>query len=65
MDPIQPIGPRINNIPSVERVGHRVDPEQQKREQQKKERQRQQRDQPQHGEAREDDDGLPHIDVCC
>ena len=63
MDPIQPIAPRIQNIPSVERVGHRVDPEQQKREQRKNEQQRQ-REQPE-PEQPEDDDGLPHIDVRC
>ena len=62
MDPIQPIGPRISNIPAVERVGHRIDPEQQKREQQKKDQQRHQRKQP---EEPDEDDGLPHIDVCC
>ncbi|HEX4760050.1 MAG TPA: hypothetical protein VH256_04580 [Thermoleophilaceae bacterium] len=62
MDPIQPIGPRISNIPAVERVGHRIDPEQQKREQQKKDQQRRQREQP---EEPDEDDGLPHIDVCC
>lgn len=63
MDPIQPIGPRIQNIPSVERVGHRVDPEQQKREQQKKDQQ-QKRERPE-PEQPEEDDGLPHIDVRC
>lgn len=63
MDPIQPIGPRIQNIPSVERVGHRVDPEQQKREQQKREPQ-QKRERPE-PEQPEEDDGLPHIDVRC
>jgi hypothetical protein len=64
MDPIQPIGPRIQNIPSVERVGHRIDPEQQKREQQKREEKRK-REQPQQDpEEPQDDDGLPHIDVC-
>jgi len=63
MDPIQPIGPRISNIPSVERVQHRVDPEQQKREQQRRE---QQKPREQHvDEEPEEDDGLPHIDVCC
>jgi hypothetical protein len=62
MDPIQPIGPRISNIPAVERVGHRIDPEQQKREQQKKDQQRREREQP---EEPDEDDGLPHIDVCC
>ena len=62
MDPIQPIGPRISNIPAVERVGHRIDPEQQKREQQKKDQQRRQPEQP---EEPDEDDGLPHIDVRC
>jgi hypothetical protein len=64
MDPIQPIGPRISNIPSVERVHHRVDPEQQKRDQQKREQQRK-REQQVVDEESEEDDGLPHIDVCC
>ena len=64
MDPIQPIGPRISNIPSVERVQHRVDPEQQKREQQKRDQQRR-REHETADEEPEEDDGLPHIDVCC
>jgi hypothetical protein len=61
MDPIQPIQPLIHNIPSVERVGHRVDPDQQRREQQKKDGRREppQRE----DEEPEEDDGLPHIDV--
>jgi hypothetical protein len=63
MDPIQPIGSRISSIPSVDRVGHRVDPEQQKREQQKREQERK-REQHEREES-EEDDGLPHIDVCC
>ena len=62
MEPIQPIGPRVYEIPGVERVSHRVDPDQQKREQQTRE---QRRKQEQRGEEPEpgDDDGLPHIDV--
>jgi hypothetical protein len=64
MDPIQPIGPRISNIPAVEPVGHRIDPEQQKREQQKRDQQRK-REQQVVDEEPEEDDGLPHIDVCC
>jgi hypothetical protein len=63
MDPIQPIGSSIPNIPSVERVGHRVDPEQQKREQQKRDQQRR-REAEDVDEEPEEDDGLPHIDVC-
>ena len=64
MEPIQPVGPRVYEIPAVERIDHRVDPEQQKREQQKKE---QQREREQRGEEQEpeEDDGLPHIDVRC
>ena len=54
MEPIQPIGPRVYEIPAVERVSHRVDPEQQKQ------RERREEEQPP-----EEDDGLPHIDVCC
>ena len=61
MDPIQPIQPLIHNIPSVERVGHRVDPDQQRREQEKKDRQREYREP--EPEEPEEDDGLPHIDV--
>ncbi|HEY1597324.1 MAG TPA: hypothetical protein VGF74_18135 [Thermoleophilaceae bacterium] len=64
MDPIQPISPLVSNIPSIERVGHRVDPDQQRREQEKKDGQRERR-QPQDPEEPEEDDGLPHIDVCC
>ena len=61
MDPIQPIEPRVLNIPAIERVSHRVDPDQQKREQQQREQQRR-REQPEPEEPQEDD-GLPHIDV--
>jgi hypothetical protein len=64
MDPISPITQRISEIPSVERVMHRVDPEQQKREQPKREQQRQRQQQGKPDEP-EEDDGLPHIDVCC
>lgn len=62
MDPIDPILASIARAPAVERIGHRVDPEQQKREQErrrKKEEGEAQRD----PEAAEGDDGLPHIDV--
>lgn len=64
MEPIQPIGPLVYEIPGVERVSHRVDPEQQRREQQKREQQnhREPRDEE---EQPEEDDGLPHIDICC
>lgn len=62
MDPIQPIQPLIQNIPSVERVGHRVDPDQQRREQQRRHGQRQYPQQPEPEEP-EEDDGMPHIDV--
>jgi hypothetical protein len=64
MDPISPITQRISEIPSVERVMHRVDPEQQKREQQRREQERK-RQQQQEPDEPEEDDGLPHIDVCC
>ena len=63
MDRIEPVGPRVYDIPSVERVGHRVDPDQQKREQQKRDGQRRE-----HGDEPpepEEDDGLPHIDIRC
>ena len=62
MDPIQPITQRIPNIPSVERVSHRVDPEPQKRAQQQRQRERE-REQDEPGQP-EEDDGLPHIDIC-
>ena len=70
MDPIQPITPRIHELPAVEPVGRRIDPEQQKREQQKRERQRREeqrrREEKRHDpEPPEEDDGLPHIDVRC
>ncbi|HKN93197.1 MAG TPA: hypothetical protein VJU60_02600 [Thermoleophilaceae bacterium] len=64
MEPIQPIGPRVYEIPGVERVSHRVDPDQQKREQQKREQQRK-HEQRQDPDEPEEDDGMPHIDVCC
>jgi hypothetical protein len=62
MDRIEPVGPRIYEIPSVERVGHRVDPEQQKREQQKRDGQRRRERDGEPAEP-EEDDGLPHIDI--
>jgi hypothetical protein len=62
MDAIQPITPRIPDIPAIEPVGQRVDPEQQKREREKRDRERR-RDQHAERERSEDDDGLPHIDV--
>ena len=65
MDPIQPISPRINNIPSIERVHQRVDPDQEKREQQKREEQRRREQYAEESDEPEEDDGLPHIDVCC
>jgi hypothetical protein len=65
MDPIQPISPRVNNIPSVERVGQRIDPEQQKREQQKRDQQRKREQYDDDADQPEEDDGLPHIDVRC
>jgi hypothetical protein len=64
MDPISPITQRISEIPSVERVMQRIDPEQQKREQQRREQERKRRQQ-QESDEPEEDDGLPHIDVCC
>ncbi|HEX6458946.1 MAG TPA: hypothetical protein VF032_08525 [Thermoleophilaceae bacterium] len=64
MEPIQPIGPRVYEIPGVERVSQRVDPEQQKREQRKREQQKQ-RERRDDEEQPEEDDGLPHIDICC
>jgi hypothetical protein len=62
MEPIVPITPRIPNMPGVERVGQRVDPEQQKREQKKREQKRREPDQNVR-ELPEEDDGLPHIDI--
>jgi hypothetical protein len=65
MDPIQPISPRINNIPSIERVGPRVDPEQQKKEQRKRDEQRRREQYAEEPDKPDEDDGLPHIDICC
>jgi hypothetical protein len=59
MEPIRPIGPKLPDIPAVERVWPDGERERQRREEEKKKRRRdQQREQP-----REDDDGLPHSDV--
>jgi hypothetical protein len=63
MEPIQPIGPRVYEIPGVERVSHRVDPEQQKREHKKREQHEQSRREDDDEQPSEEDDGLPHIDV--
>lgn len=63
MDPIQPITQRIPEIPGVERVAHRVDPEQQKRDQQKREQQRRRQPEQREPDDSQEDDGLPHIDV--
>lgn len=65
MDPIQPIGPRPYEIPGVERVSHRVDPEQQKREQQKRDQQRREREPSEDDDEPEEDEGRGHIDVRC
>lgn len=64
MDRIEPVGPRVYDIPAVERVGHRVDPDQEKREQQKRDGQRRQEHGDEPAEPAEDD-GLPHIDIRC
>jgi hypothetical protein len=63
MDPIQPITARIPEIPGVERVTHRVDPEQQKRDQQRREQQRRREHERRDSDDPQEDDGLPHIDV--
>ncbi len=63
MEPIQPIGPRVYEIPGVERVSHRVDPDQQKREQQKREQQRKHEQQCDDEQEPDEGDGLPHIDI--
>lgn len=60
MDPIQPISPAVQNLPAVEPVHRRVDPDEQRREQERRERRRREPEEP---ETPEEDDGRPHIDV--
>jgi len=60
MDPIQPISPAIQNLPAVEPVHRRADPDQQRREQERRERRRREHEEP---ETTEEDDGRLHIDV--
>jgi hypothetical protein len=62
MDPIQPISPAAQNLPAVEPVHHRVDPDQQRKEQERRERERRHRKEEAEG-PEEGEDGLPHIDV--
>jgi hypothetical protein len=61
MDPIQPISAATQNLPAVEPVHRRVDPDQQRREHERRERERRRREE--EPEPSEDDDGRPHIDV--
>jgi hypothetical protein len=64
MDPIQPISPAIQNLPAVEPVHRRVDPDEQRREQERRERERRRRERGgSEPEPPEEDDGRPHIDV--
>ena len=59
MEPIRPIGPKLPDIPGVERVWPEGERERQRREEQQKKRRRQQ----QREQEPPEDDGLPHIDV--
>ena len=63
MEPIVPITLRIPDIPAVERVVKRTDPDQQKREQQQREQQKKRELEPESPELPQEDDGLPHIDI--
>jgi hypothetical protein len=58
MEPIRPIGPKLPDIPGVERIWPDGERERQRREeQQKKKRERRPVQEP------PEDDGRPHIDV--
>jgi hypothetical protein len=63
MEPIIPITLRIPDIPAVERVVKRTDPDQQKREQQRREHKKREPQEPESPELPPEDDGLPHIDI--
>lgn len=63
MEPIVPITLRIPDIPAVERVVKRTDPDHQKREQQRREQKKREPEEPHTPEAPPEDDGLPHIDI--
>jgi hypothetical protein len=59
MEPIRPIGPRLPDIPGVERVWPEGERERQRRE----DGQRRKKPKPQRVQEPPEDDGLPHIDV--
>ena len=63
MEPIVPITLRIPDIPAVERVVKRTDPDKQKREHQQPRQQKKREAEVEAPAPEQEDDGLPHIDI--